>query len=58
MAWTLRNPDQIFHVYDRDGNDITDTRKWLIDAEGMLFYLTDDIDSPLMEADEDYWIGD
>lgn len=46
-----------FRVYDGEGNDVTDDRQWFINSDGQLFYLTDDIDSPLIEAN-DYWYGD
>lgn len=46
-----------FKVYDVEGNDVTDERQWFMDTEGNLYYLTDDIDSPLMEEKE-CWIGD
>lgn len=46
-----------FKVYDMDGNDVTDKENWFINTKGELFYLTNDIDCPLMPADN-YWYGD
>lgn len=43
-----------FIVKDIEGNDVTETRKWLISSNGKLYYLTDDIDMPLVDADNDY----
>lgn len=47
-----------FKVYDENGNDVTNERRWLIDSEGNLYYLTDNgSNSPLCRVD-DYWYGD
>ena len=40
-----------FVVFDRDGNDITDKNEWYIDIDGNLFFMTNDIDMPLFDAD-------
>lgn len=44
-----------FKVRDMEGNDITDRQEWYMNPKGELFYLTNDVDSPLAEADE-CWI--
>ena len=41
-----------FRVYDKEGNDVTDKNDWYIDVNGYLYFETNDIDSPLMEADD------
>lgn len=43
-----------FKVYDKDYIDVTDKYDWYVDKHGTLFYLTNDVDSPLAEADG-YW---
>lgn len=43
-----------FMVYDRNGNDVTGTREWYADSRGGLYYLTDNTDSPLVEAGDDF----
>lgn len=40
-------------VLDKDGKDVTKDRDWYIDTEGNLYYETNDIDCPLVDA-EDY----
>lgn len=44
-----------FHVYDREGNDVTADRKWAVMADGTLIYLTD---NGYVDASDDYWYGD
>lgn len=46
--------NKTFIVKDIEGNDVTETRKWLISSNGKLYYLTDDIDMSLINADNDY----
>lgn len=41
----------MFRVYDAANNDITNQEEWYIDVNGNLFFMTNDIDSPLMEAE-------
>ena len=44
-----------FKVYNADGEDVTESGDtWVIDTNGTLYYLTNDIDRPLVEA-EGYW---
>lgn len=42
-----------FKVFDKVGNDVTEQQEWYIDVYGTLYFMTNDIDSPLQEA-EDY----
>ena len=42
-----------FEVFDKNGVNVTDKEEWYIDPQGYLYFMTDDIDSPLQEA-EDY----
>ena len=42
-----------FRVFNGNGIDVTDLYDWYIDKNGDLYYLTDDIDSPLYSP-EDY----
>lgn len=42
----------IFTVFDKDGNDVTDEKGWYIDSYGNLFFITDDVDMPLHDADD------
>lgn len=35
--------------------EVTDEQEWYIDILGRLFYMTDDINCPLYEADEEYY---
>jgi hypothetical protein len=39
-------------VFDKDGNDVTNERDWYIDVNGVLYMRTNDIDSPLYEAND------
>ena len=41
----------MFEVFDREGNDVTNQEEWYIDVNGDLFFMTNDIDSPLMDAE-------
>ena len=38
-------------VKDSNGKDVTIERSWYIDPDGNLYYETDDVDCPLMDAD-------
>ena len=40
-----------FKVYDSNGKDVTTEREWYIDVQGDLYFVIEDIDSPLMEAE-------
>lgn len=40
-----------FKIKDNNGMDVTSERNWYIDTEGNLYYETNDIDCPLMDAD-------
>lgn len=42
-----------FKVFDKSGKDVTECQEWYIDVYGTLYFMTDDIDSPLQDA-EDY----
>lgn len=45
-----------FKVYElATDKDVTDKNEWYIDTEGTLYFITDDIDSPLYEAGEEYY---
>lgn len=37
----------VIRVYDKEGNDVTDTKEWYIDKNGCLYYETDDAEFPL-----------
>lgn len=39
-------------VFDKDGNDVTNERDWYIGVDGVLYMQTNDIDSPLYEAND------
>lgn len=39
-----------FEVFEGD-KDVTETRDWYIGTDGTLYYETDDIDCPLVEAE-------
>ena len=41
----------IFKVCDANGKDITEQEEWYIDIYGTLFFMTNDIDSPLQDAE-------
>ena len=41
----------IFKVFDANGKDITEQEEWYIDIYGTLFFMTNDIDSPLLDAE-------
>ena len=41
----------MFEVFDQKGNNVTMQEEWYIDVNGNLFFMTNDIDSPLMEAE-------
>lgn len=44
-----------FRVYNTEGEDVTDNgSEWVIDKNGTLYFITDDVDNPLIEA-EDFW---
>lgn len=45
-----------FRVRGIEGENVTAERKWLIDTEGRLQYLTGDAAHPLAEAGEGYWV--
>lgn len=47
-----------FKVYNLDGEDVTQDRQWYIDPDGVLYYLTSDVDSPLIDAGDEFWIED
>ena len=40
----------IFKVFNANGEDITEQEEWYIDIYGTLFFMTNDIDSPLQDA--------
>lgn len=42
----------IFKVFDANGKDITEQEEWYIDVYGTLFFMTNDIDSPLQDASD------
>lgn len=42
-----------FNVFDSDGNDVTHENTWFIDSAGNLFYLIEDIDNPVCDAEND-----
>ena len=45
-----------FRVYEFTTNkEVTDEQEWYIDIVGRLFYMTDDINCPLYEADVEYY---
>lgn len=45
-----------FRVYETaTDKDVTDKEEWYIDIVGRLFYMTDDINCPLYQADEYYY---
>ena len=45
-----------FKVYElATDKDVTDKQEWYIDIEGKLYFLTNDIDTPLYEASEEYY---
>ncbi len=41
----------MFIVYDSNGEDVTQQEEWYIDVYGTLYFMTNDIDSPLMDAE-------
>ena len=41
-----------FRVSDKEGHDVTDKNDWYIDVDGNLYFETNDIDCPLMDADD------
>ena len=41
-----------FKVYDKYRNDVTDKNDWYIDINGNLYFEVEDIDCPLMDAEE------
>ena len=41
----------MFKVFDKNGKDVTNQEEWYIDIHGDLFFMTDDVDSPLMDAE-------
>lgn len=38
-------------VKDSNGKDVTTESSWYIDPDGNLYFETDDVDCPLMDAD-------
>ena len=45
-----------FKVYElTTDKDVTDKQEWYIDIEGNLLFMTNDIDSPLYMASEEYY---
>lgn len=44
-----------FKVYDKNGKDVTDTRNWYIDVNGNLYFESNDVDCPLIDADDFYY---
>lgn len=38
-------------VKDNNGKDVTTESSWYIDPDGNLYFETDDVDCPLMDAD-------
>lgn len=40
-----------FKVFDENGKDITDEKDWYVDKDGNLFFETNDVDCPLLEAE-------
>ena len=45
-----------FKVYETvTGNDVTQEKEWYVDADGYLYYMTNDVDSPLYVADGQYY---
>lgn len=41
-----------FKVYDKNGNDVTDKNDWYIGVDGILYFEVENIDCPLMDAEE------
>lgn len=39
-----------FRVFDKDGKDITETNEWYVDNQGFLYFMTNDIDMPLVDT--------
>lgn len=48
------NMNMRFIVKDKNGKDITNFRQWYIDADGYLYFETEDVDCPIMIADNEY----
>ena len=47
-----------FRVYNFDGQDVTDQKKWMIDSNGNLCFLTESTDNPVQmmsPRDGYYW---
>lgn len=44
-----------FRVLDNTGKDVTNTKSWYVSPDGDLYFVTDEIDSPLKLAED---IGD
>lgn len=45
-----------FRVYEVvTDKDVTDSQEWYIDIEGDLYFMTDDIDTPLSMASSEYY---
>ena len=43
-----------FKVFDKNGNDITNKHEWYVDSQGHLYFMTNEINSPLVEAEDSY----
>ena len=41
-----------FTVFDKDGKDVTNKNDWYVDNQGFLYFMTNDIDMPLMDASD------
>lgn len=48
----MRHMKLKFRVIDKDDNDITHKHEWYIDANGDLYIMTDDVNSPLADASD------
>ena len=48
------NMNMRFIVKDKNGKDITNFRQWYIDTDGCLYFETEDVDCPIMIADNEY----
>ena len=40
-----------FEVFDKNGVNVTEEQEWYIDPQGCLYFMTNDIDSPLLDAE-------
>jgi hypothetical protein len=41
-----------FRVFDQDDNDITHKHEWYLASDGNLYIMTNEINGPLMEAED------